>query len=132
MNQPLDFITGGMGGALVGTLVDAGPERSSLAGLLIGTETAMIATDGADGASLFTSSRVIVAQKIGILNKRLSVAAIRRDTIVGYSIDPDSHVTLVLIGAFGRATLMFGDGFDPMHLSKWLGETLAGPHQQEG
>jgi hypothetical protein len=126
MNTPHDFITGAMGGAKVGALVDGGAERSSLAGLLVAGERGLIATDGDEGASLFTSSRVIVAQQVGIMKKRLSVAAIRRDTILGYSIDPSSHVTLILLGAFGRATLMFDEGFDPMHLSSWLGETLAG------
>ncbi len=131
MNTPHEFITGAMGGVPVGKAVDGGPGGSSLAGLLVEGEQGLIATQGDDGASLFTSTRVIVAQQIGLLKKRLSVAAVRRNTILGYSIDPSSQVTLVLLGSFGKATLMFDEGFDPMHLSQWLGETLAGTHRQD-
>lgn len=88
-------------------------------------ERAIFASGGGDGAVLFTSSRVIVAEQVGIMNKRLAVKGFRRDSIFGYGIDPDKAVTLTLHGYFGLAALVFDQGFDPMLLSPWLGETLA-------
>ena len=87
----------------------------------------MFASGGDSGAALFTSARVIVAEQVGIMSKRLAVKAFRRDTILAYSIDPDAAVTLTLMGGFGQALLVFDQGFDPMLLSDWLGETLAPP-----
>ena len=111
-------------GAMVGSaLPDA--NDSALAGLMVEGERAIFASGGNDGAVLFTSSRVIVAEQVGIMNKRLAVKAFRRDAIFGYGIDPDKAVTLTLHGYFGLAALVFDQGFDPMLLSPWLGETLA-------
>ncbi len=111
-------------GAMVGSaLPDA--NDSALAGLMVDGERAIFASAGADGAVLFTSSRVIVAEQVGIMSKRLAVKAFRRDAIFGYGIDPDKFVTLTLHGYFGLAALVFDQGFDPMLLSPWLGETLA-------
>lgn len=106
-------------------LADA--NESSLAGLLVGSERALCASGGDSGAALFTSARVIVAEQVGIMSKRLAVKAFRRDAILAYSIDPDTLVTLTLMGSFGQATIVFDQGFDPMLLSDWLGETLAPP-----
>ena len=111
-------------GAMVGSaLPDA--KDSALSGLMVEGERAIFASSGGDGAVLFTSSRVIVAEQIGIMNKRLAVKAFRRDAIFGYGIDPDKAVTLTLHGYFGLAALVFDQGFDPMLLSPWLGGTLA-------
>ena len=111
-------------GAMVGSaLPDA--NDSALAGLMIEGERAIFASGGEDGAVLFTSSRVIIAEQVGIMSKRLAVKAFRRDTVFGYGIDPDKAVTLTLHGHFGLAALVFDQGFDPMLLSPWLGETLA-------
>lgn len=111
-------------GAMVGSaLPDA--NDSALAGLMVEGERAIFASGGSDGAVLFTSSRVIVAEQVGIMSKRLAVKAFRRDTIFGYGIDPDKAVTLTLHGYFGLAALVFDQGFDPMLLSQWLGDTLA-------
>jgi len=111
-------------GAMVGSaLPDA--NDSALAGLMVEGERAIFASGGGDGAVLFTSSRVIVAEQVGIMSKRLAVKGFRRDAIFGYGIDPDKAVTLTLHGYFGLAALVFDQGFDPMLLSPWLGETLA-------
>ncbi len=111
-------------GAMVGSaLPDA--NDSALAGLMIDGERAIFASGGDDGAVLFTSSRVIVAEQVGIISKRLAVKSFRRDAVFGYGIDPDRAVTLTLHGYFGMAALVFDQGFDPMLLSPWLGETLA-------
>ena len=62
-----------------------------------------------------------------LLNKRRAVKAFRRDAICGYAIDADTMITLTLLGpSFGSAVLVFDEGFDPMTLSTWLGETLVG------
>jgi hypothetical protein len=111
-------------GAMVGSL-DASVDDSPLIGLLVANEIAMLSASGQDGAVLFTSARVIVAEQAGILNKRLAVKSFSRQAIIAYAIDPDTHVTLTLSGAFGTAALVFASGFDPMVLSQWLGETLA-------
>ena len=115
-------------GAMVGNVLDGGPESSDLYGLLVAGETAALATVGEGGSALFTSHRLLVAERKGMLSKRLAVKAIRRDGIATYAIDPDSIVSLTLSGgSFGTATLMFDPGFDPMHLTQWLGETLVSP-----
>jgi hypothetical protein len=111
-------------GAGVGSLL-ADANDSALAGLMIDGERAILASGGDDGAALFTSSRVIIAEQVGIMNRRLAVKAFRRDSILGYGIDPDKAVILTLHGHFGTAALVFDPGFDPMVLSQWLGETLA-------
>jgi hypothetical protein len=123
MNEPHSFIAG----AMVGDLVDGGVDASPLAGLMVKGEQAIVATAGESGSALFTSHRLLVGQRAGIISKRLTVSSLRRDAVVAYSIDPDSFVTLELLGVFGTATLMFDIGFDPMLLSHWLGETLALP-----
>lgn len=120
-SQPHDFITG----ATVGKVIAGGAEDSSLFGLLVPGETVDIATSGENGSALFTSARVIVAERIGIISKRFAVKAFRRDAISAFSIDGDTLVTLTLFGgSFGKATLIFDEDFDPMQLSTWLGETL--------
>ncbi len=111
-------------GAPVGSALP-NPADSVLGGLLVEGEHAIFASGGEDGAVLFTSSRVIIAEQVGIMNKRLAVKAFRRDAIIGYGIDPDKGVTLTLHGHFGQAALVFDPGFDPMALSQWLGDTLA-------
>ena len=111
-------------GAMVGTAL-ADPNDSALAGLMVEGKRALFASGGDDGAVLFTSSRVIVAEQVGIMSKRLAVKAFRRSMIFGYGIDPDKAVTLTLHGQFGLAALVFNPGFDPMLLSQWLGDTLA-------
>lgn len=116
-----------IGGAMVGRALAGGPGQSSLSGLLVAGETALFATEGDGGSALFTSSRVIVAEQAGLMKKRLTVKAFRRDSIIAYAIDPDSLVTLTLFGGFGQVVLHFDAGFDPMHISDWLGETLAPP-----
>ena len=111
-------------GATVGSVL-ADANDSALAGLMVEGERAILASGGDDGAVLFTSTRVIVAEQVGIMNRRLAVKAFRRDMIFGYGIDPDKAVTLTLHGHFGMAALVFDPGCDPMVLSQWLGETLA-------
>lgn len=124
-NAPYDLVTA----ALVGKPVAGPADQSSLAGLLVAGERAEFATEGEAGAALFTNARVIVAQRVGVLTKRLAVKAFPRGAIVAYSIDPDTLVTIELLGGFGKATLIFDTGFDPMLLSQWLGETLVpGPN----
>ncbi len=119
-------------GAMVGGLLAGGVEESALIGLLVPGETAQLATGGESGSALFTSARVLIAERVGILSKRLAVKAIRRDAIVAYTIDPDTLVTLTLQGgSFGTANLFFDNGFDPMHLSTWLGETLVRPQIED-
>jgi hypothetical protein len=95
--------------------------------LLVSGEEPLIGTEGNSGCSLFTTQRLLVGQTSGILSKRLTVKALRRNMIFAYSIDPDSMVTLDLLGSFGKANLLFDSGFDPMALSEWLGSTLAPP-----
>lgn len=112
-----------VGAAMVGGAIE-NVEDSQLIGLLVSGEEAILAAGGEDGAVLFTSTRVIVAEQSGIINKRLAVKAFRRDAIVSYAIDPDKLVNLTLFGAFGQVSLYFETGFDPMLLSQWLGETL--------
>lgn len=120
-NQPHDFVTG----ATVGTVIEGGAENSSLFGLLVAGETVGLATSGENGSALFTSARVIVAERVGIISKRFAVKAFRRDAISAFAIDADTMVTLTLFGgSFGKAALIFDPGFDPMQLSTWLGETL--------
>ncbi len=120
-SQPHDFVTG----ATVGSVIEGGAETSSLFGLLVAGETADLATSGENGSALFTSARVIVAERVGIISKRFAVKAFRRDAISAFSIDADTLVTLTLFGgSFGKATLIFDEGFDPMQLSTWLGDTL--------
>ena len=122
-NEPHDFITA----ATVGAVLAGGPEASALFDLLVQGETAVLAVGGDNGSALFTSHRVLVAERVGIISKRMAVKAFRRDAISAYSIDVDTLVTLNLLGgSFGKATLVFDEGFDPMMLSPWLGETLAG------
>lgn len=111
-------------GAMVGSALQNAND-SALAGLLVEGERAIFASGGNDGAVLFTSSRVIVAEQVGIMNKRLAVKAFRRDAIFGYGIDPDKAAILTLHGRFGQAALVFDQGFDPMFLSPWLGDTFA-------
>ena len=102
-------------------------EESALFGLLVAGETALLAAGGDDGDVLLTSARVIVAERVGIISKRRAVKAFRRSAISAYSIDADSKVSLTLLGpSFGSAVLVFDEGFDPMTLSSWLGETLVG------
>ena len=121
-NSPYTMV----GQALVGTLLTS-VEGSALFGLLVTGETALLAAGGEDGEVLFTSARVIVAERVGILNKRRAVKAFRRDAICGYAIDADTMISLTLLGpSFGSAVLVFDEGFDPMTLSTWLGETLVG------
>ncbi len=120
-SMPHDFITG----ATVGKVIESGAENSSLFGLLVSNETVAVATGGENGSALFTSARVIVAERKGIISKRFAVKAFRRDAISAFSVDADTLVTLTLFGgSFGKATLIFDEGFDPMQLSTWLGETL--------
>ena len=120
-SMPHDFITG----ATVGNMIADAGEDSTLFGLLVAGETTELATSGDNGAALFTSARVIVAERAGIINKRFVVKAFRRDAISAFSIDADTLVTLTLFGgSFGKATLIFDEGFEPMLLSTWLGETL--------
>lgn len=119
-NTPHDFITA----AQVGKALDDA-ESSSLFGLLVAGETVELATSGDNGSVLFTSARVLVAERVGIISKRFAVKAFRRDAISAFTIDADTLVTLTLFGgSFGKATLVFDEGFDPMQLSTWLGETL--------
>lgn len=123
-SSPHDFIPN----AQVGGLIAGGPQDSSLFDLLVPGEAAVLATGGDNGAAMFTSARVLVAEQVGIVSKRFAVKAFRRDAISAFSIDSDKLVTLTVFGgSFGKATLIFDAGFDPMQLSTWLGETLAGP-----
>lgn len=120
-SMPHDFITG----ATIGSVIADAGENSSLFGLLVAGETAELATSGDNGSALFTSARVIVAERAGIISKRFVVKAFRRDAISAFAIDADTLVTLTLFGgSFGKATLIFDEGFEPMQLSTWLGETL--------
>lgn len=112
-----------VGAAMVGSAIE-NVEDSQLIGLLVSGEEPILAAGGEDGAVLFTSTRVIVAEQSGIISKRLAVKAFRRDAIVSYAIDPDKLVNLTLFGAFGQVSLYFETSFDPMLLSQWLGETL--------
>lgn len=112
-----------VGAAMVGSAIE-NVEDSQLSGLVVSGEEPILAAGGEDGAVLFTSTRVIVAEQSGIISKRLAVKAFRRDAIVSYTIDPDKLVNLTLFGAFGQVDLYFETGFDPMLLSQWLGETL--------
>jgi hypothetical protein len=118
---PYDFVTM----AMVGDTIDGDASNSSLSALLVDGEKAILATNGDSGCTLFTSTRVIIGQKAGILTKRLAVSALRRNSILAYSIDPSDVVTLDLLGSFGKATLLFDGSFNPMLLSSWLGETLS-------
>lgn len=121
-SMPHDFIAG----ATVGNVIDDAGENSTLFGLLVAGERAELATSGDNGSALFTSARVIVAERAGIINKRFVVKALRRDAISAFAIDADTLVALTLFGgSFGKATLIFDEGFEPMQLSTWLGETLA-------
>ena len=120
-SMPHDFIPA----ATVGNVIADAEENSTLFGLLVAGETAELATSGDNGAALFTSARVIVAERAGIISKRFVVKALRRDAISAFSIDADTLVTLTLFGgSFGKAVLIFDEGFEPMQLSTWLGETL--------
>ncbi|OBX18015.1 hypothetical protein A9995_13835 [Erythrobacter sp. QSSC1-22B] len=120
-SMPHDFITG----ATVGSVIADAEENSTLFGLLVAGETAELATSGENGSALFTSARVIVAERAGIISKRFVVKVFRRDAISAFSIDADTLVTLTLFGgSFGKATLIFDEGFEPMQLSTWLGETF--------
>lgn len=120
-STPHDFISG----ATVGGVLAAGPEASSLFDLLVDGETPVLATGGDSGSALFTSARVLVAERVGIMTKRFAVKSFRRDAISAFTIDADNTVTLTLLGgSFGKATIIFDEGFDPMQLSTWLGETL--------
>lgn len=120
-SMPHDFIAG----ATVGKVIADAGENSTLFGLLVAGERAELATSGDNGAALFTSARVIVAERAGIINKRFVVKAFRRDAISAFAVDADTLVTLTLFGgSFGKATLIFDEGFEPMQLSTWLGETL--------
>ena len=116
--------------AKIGVVRDDWQTRSPLAALLVTGETVMLATVGNRGSALFTSQRLLVAEEAGILTKRPLVKAIRRGAIDAYVIDRDETVTLALRGGgFGTAVLEFEDeGFDPMLLTAWLGETLTGAH----
>ncbi|MBL8656641.1 MAG: hypothetical protein JNJ92_04680 [Altererythrobacter sp.] len=119
-STPHDFISAATVGKPIGVMSD-----STLFGLLVRGETAELATGGENGSALFTSARVLVAQRVGIVSKRFAVKGFRRDAISAFSIDADTLVTLTLFGgSFGKATLIFDEGFDPMQLSTWLGETL--------
>jgi hypothetical protein len=120
-SQPYDFISS----AMVGDVV-ADPSQSQLSGLLLQGENAILATEGEAGCALFSDTRLLVGHQAGILSKRLAVKSLRRDGIIAYSIDPDTHVLLELLGNFGKATLYFESSFNPMHLSQWLGQTLTG------
>ena len=120
-SMPHEFIPA----ATVGNVIADAGENSTLFGLLVASETAELATSGDNGAALFTSARVIVAERAGIISKRFVVKALRRDAISAFSIDADTLVTLTLFGgSFGKAVLIFDEGFEPMQLSTWLGETL--------
>ncbi len=120
-SMPHDFIAA----ATVGSVIAKAEENSTLFGLLVAGETAELATSGDNGSALFTSARVIVAERAGIISKRFVVKALRRDAISAFSIDADTLVTLTLLGgSFGKAALIFDEGFEPMQLSTWLGETL--------
>ncbi|WP_133365900.1 hypothetical protein [Qipengyuania sediminis] len=122
-NQPHDFISA----ATVGVVLAGGPEESALYDLLVPGEVAVLATGGDRGSALFTSHRVLVAERVGIISRRMAVKAFRRDAITAYSVDVDTLVTITLLGgSFGQAVLVFDEGFDPMKLSAWLGETLTG------
>lgn len=123
--EPYEFISV----AMVGDIV-ADPSQSQLFGLLLPNEVAILATKGEEGCALFTSSRLLVGLQVGILSKRLSVKSLRRDGIIAYSIDPDTLVALELIGNFGKAMLFFDKGFNPMRLSEWLGQAVAGSRDQ--
>lgn len=122
-SQPHHFIPA----AKVGAALAGGAEASVLFDLIVPGETAVLAVGGDNGSALFTSARVLVAEQVGIISKRMAVKAFRRDGISAYSIDVDTLVTVNLFGGnFGMATLIFDEGFDPMMLSQWLGETLVG------
>ena len=120
-SQPYDFVSG----AMVGDVVPE-PGQSQLSGLLVSGEHAILAAEGDGGCVLFTSTRVLIGEQAGIMSKRLAVKSLRRDSIIAYAIDPSTHVSVELIGAFGKATLHFAEGFNPMLLSEWLGSTLTG------
>ena len=126
-SQPHDFVTG----AQVGKPIAGGLAESSLVGLLVPGEEAVLAADGEAGGVLLTTARVLVAERVGILNKRMAVKSFRRDAITAFAIDVDRTVTVTLFGAsFGKAALIFDEGFDPMLLTGWLGETLVGTTAQ--
>lgn len=117
--------------ASVGRELAGGTDDSALLDLMVAGETAVLATAGDDGAALFTSARLLVTEQVGIMSKRFAVKCFRRDAINAFAIDADGKVTLTLYGgSFGYATLVFADGFDPMRLSAWLGETLVRPQIQ--
>lgn len=114
-----------VGGALVGAALADPGEESTLSGLMVDGETAEFGSNGENGAALFTSHRLLVAERVGMISKRMAVKAVRRSSIFSYAIDPDKTVSLSLFGTFGTVVLVFDEGFDPMLLSRWLGETLA-------
>lgn len=117
-----------VGHARVGSTQHDGIEASPLLDMLVAGETPLLATSGEEGAALFTSARLLVAERVGILSKRRAVKVLRRRDITAYAIDADTDdATLTLLGAgFGMAVMVFDRGFDPMLLSAWLGETLTG------
>lgn len=128
MQEPHTFFEG----IFVGEQIAGSANESQLSGLMIEGERAVLATSGDGGCALFTNYRLIVGEQAGLLSKRLRVKAISRTTIAAYTIDPDTTVTLELLGGvFGRARLIFDPDFDPMQLSQWLGETLVGNISKE-
>lgn len=92
-------------------------------------EEIVIATKGIRDGAVFTSKRIIIVNKQGLMGKKIEFASIPLRTISAFSIensgtfDLDAEVKIYGTG-WGRAEMQFTRGFDVRKIAAYLARTL--------
>lgn len=97
--------------------------------LLIDDEEIVLATKGIRDGAVFTTKRIIIVNKQGLLGKKIEFASIPLRAITAFSIensgtfDLDAEVKIYGSG-WGRAEMQFTRGFDVRKIAAYLARTL--------